>query len=87
MKAPEDKREAAHRAARRADKVGAAKPALMKKAKLQALLARPKGATLAQPGNILGWQPFTVRREEIAASAVRLGPIPRQDGARMGDDA
>lgn len=46
-----------------AAKVGAAKPAPTKKVKLQALLARPKGATLAQLGKDLGWQPHTVRAE------------------------
>ncbi len=41
----------------------AAGTAPTKKARLQALLARPKGATLAQLGKDLGWQPHTVRAE------------------------
>lgn len=38
-----------------------AKPAATKKAKLEALLARARGATLAQLQKELGWQPHTVR--------------------------
>lgn len=46
-----------------ATKVATQKRAPTKKAKLQRLLARPKGATLAQLGKDLGWQPHTVRAE------------------------
>ena len=46
------------------------KPTESKKARLQALLARPKGATLAQLEQDLGWQPHTVR---AAISGLRKG--------------
>ena len=47
-----------------------AKPTQSKKARLQALLARPKGATLAQLEKDLGWQSHTVR---AAISGLRKG--------------
>ena len=37
------------------------KPTASKKARLEALLVRPKGATMAQIEKSLGWQPHTVR--------------------------
>ena len=42
-------------------KASAGKTAISKKARLEALLRRQKGATMAQLKNSLGWQPHTVR--------------------------
>lgn len=51
-----------------------AKPALSKKARLEALLGRPKGATIRQMEQSLGWQAQTVR-----AAISRL----RKDGVEV----
>ena len=53
-----------------AAKVPLRRPATSKKARLEALLKRRKGATMAQLERSLGWQPHTVR---AAISRLRTG--------------
>lgn len=54
----------------RAGRTSSAKPALSKKDRLEALLSRPKGATIVQLEQSLGWQAHTVR---AAISRLRKG--------------